>query len=120
MTEEKIPFAYVNKFTGKIFYQAQQPNAADEPEVYKPLYLHAHLPALDLDLVEILGRPNFQCSGLAQLLRMGGRVIARKSEEEQAAVIHWMLGHYLSSGSCWRDAANAELAEIRIQAPEGK
>lgn len=61
------------------------------------------------DLREILGRPNFTCHYIAQALRQMGRTIAKKSEDEQAAVIHWMLGHYLKYGADWRQHASDEL-----------
>ncbi|MEF9901156.1 MAG: hypothetical protein RR736_23940 [Pseudomonas sp.] len=61
------------------------------------------------DLREILGRPNFTCHHIAQALRLMGRTIAKKSEDEQASVIHWMLGHYLKHGADWRQHASDEL-----------
>ncbi|MFQ6574172.1 hypothetical protein [Pseudomonas sp. UM16] len=61
------------------------------------------------DLREILGRPNFTCHYIAQALRQMGRTIAKKSEDEQATVIHWMLGHYLKYGADWRQHASDEL-----------
>ena len=67
------------------------------------------LPELTSDLRGILGRPNFTCNGIAQALRQMGFDIPKKSEEEQAATIYWMLGHYLRDPVNWRDAAAAEL-----------
>ncbi|MNJ73897.1 hypothetical protein D3C77_707540 [compost metagenome] len=61
------------------------------------------------DLREILGRPNFTCHYIAQALRQMGRTIAKKSEDEQATVIHWMLGRYLKYGADWRQHASDEL-----------
>lgn len=61
------------------------------------------------DLREILGRPNFTCHHIAQALRQMGHTIAEKSEDEQASVIHWMLGHYLKHGADWRQHASDEL-----------
>lgn len=61
------------------------------------------------DLREILGRPNFTCHFIAKALRLMGQTIAKKSEDEQAAVIHWMLGHYLKHGPDWRQHASDEL-----------
>ncbi|KWU18088.1 MULTISPECIES: hypothetical protein [Achromobacter] len=70
------------------------------------------LPPLNDDLADILGRPNFWCADLAELLRADGREIKRKSEHEQAAVIHFLLGHYLQHGSDWRETAGSALDAI--------
>jgi hypothetical protein len=78
--------------------------------------LSVKLPALNDDLIEIIGRPNFQCSPVAECLRIGGAEIRRKSENEQAAVIHWMLGLYLEHGDKWREMGNVELQRIKAAA----
>ncbi|MNJ27634.1 hypothetical protein D3C77_221430 [compost metagenome] len=75
------------------------------------------LTELNDDLRAILGRPNFTCAGIAEALRKMGHTIARKSEEEQATVIHWMLGHYLKHGPEWRQHATEEL-KVASQAAE--
>ncbi|MFW5407220.1 hypothetical protein B7L51_001140 [Pectobacterium brasiliense] len=72
------------------------------------------LPSLNTALIEILGRPNFHCSPIAQCLRIGGAEIPRKSENEQAACIHWMLGLYLEHRENWKDAVKSELHQIAI------
>lgn len=64
------------------------------------------------DLKNILGRPNFTCTHLAEVLRQIGFVIDRKSEAEQAACLHWMLNHYLAHGADWRAHAEAELKAV--------
>ncbi|MBF8676174.1 Lar family restriction alleviation protein [Pseudomonas fulva] len=69
----------------------------------------SNLPGLTDDLREILDRPNFTCHFIAKALRIMGHSIAPKSEDEQAVVIHWLLGHYLKNGSDWRVRAEAEL-----------
>lgn len=71
------------------------------------------IPEMDKDLLEILGRPNFLCSPLAECLRADGVEIPRKSECEQAEVIRWMLNLYLQHGAGWRDAANTDLQRIK-------
>ncbi|WAG77027.1 hypothetical protein LMK08_16760 [Metapseudomonas furukawaii] len=73
------------------------------------------MPELSRDLVAILGRPNFTCNHLAQLLRLDGREIPRKSEEEQAAVIHWLLGFYLQHGEAWWEKASEEVQRVRAK-----
>jgi len=62
---------------------------------------------------DILGRPNFWCSPWANVLRMRGDEIPNKAEEEQAAVIRFMLNHYLANGTAWAETAGAELDTIR-------
>jgi len=67
------------------------------------------LPELDDDLREILGKPNFRCSPIAQALRLMGKQIAHKAEDEQAATIHWMLGLYFKNGKDWRSHGESEV-----------
>lgn len=67
------------------------------------------LPPLNDDLVSILGRPNFTCAHLAELLRKGGQDIRRKSEHEQAAVIYWFLDLYLKYGDKWESIAKDDI-----------
>lgn len=57
----------------------------------------------------ILGRPNFFCGPIAHQLRRMGRDIPRKAEDEQAAVLHWMLQLWEQHGARWRLEANKEL-----------
>ncbi|VDZ82689.1 hypothetical protein U0026_09135 [Kluyvera intermedia] len=80
------------------------------------------LPALNDDLIAILGRPNFLCAHLAELLRKSGEEIKRKSENEQAAVIHWFLGIYLEHGDKWESVAKSDIqARVAgIQVIEGE
>ena len=77
------------------------------------------LPPLNDDLVSILGRPNFMCSQFAEFLRMDGMEIRRKSEHEQAAVIHWFMNLYLQHGAGWGNVARAELERINHAAGIG-
>lgn len=72
-----------------------------------------HIPELDEHLRYILGRPNFWCYHLAAALRAMGQEIPRKSEEEQASVIHWLLNAYFQDGPGWRAAAEKLLADAR-------
>ncbi|MBA5234781.1 hypothetical protein H2Y56_22120 [Pectobacterium aroidearum] len=76
------------------------------------------MPDLNADLIEILGRPNFMCSPVAHCLRIGGVGIPRKSENEQAACIHWMLGLYLEHRENWKAVGKSELQ--RIASLQGK
>lgn len=65
--------------------------------------------SLDEHLVAILGRPNFACAPIAQVLRAKGRAIPRRAEHEQAAVIHYMLSAYLRHGEAWADYVRFDL-----------
>jgi hypothetical protein len=77
------------------------------------------LPELDDGLVEILGRPNFHCINLANLLRRSGRDIPRKSEYEQAHVLHFLLSAYLTVGpESWREQIQHECNLMLSAAPE--
>lgn len=67
------------------------------------------LPPLNDDLIAILGRPNFTCAHLAELLRKGGQDMRRKSEFEQAAVIYWFLDLYLKYGDKWESIAKDDI-----------
>lgn len=71
------------------------------------------LPQLNDDLIAILGRPNFMCAQLADTLRSGGHDIAERAENEQAAVIHFLLGHYLADPVQWAEKASAVLKAAR-------
>lgn len=77
------------------------------------------LPPLNDDLIEILGRPNFACAQLATLLRAGGHVIKNKAEHEQAAVIHFLLGHYLKHVEDWHEHVGAAFEAIAAQQGKG-
>lgn len=71
------------------------------------------LPPLNDGLIAILGRPNFMCAQLADTLRSGGHDIAERAENEQAAVIHFLLGHYLADPVQWAEKASAALKAAR-------
>lgn len=59
----------------------------------------------------ILGRICFQCIGIAKRLREQGHEIRPRAEDEQAAVIHFLLNCYLSHGAGWADEAERRLHE---------
>ncbi|MEH4985907.1 hypothetical protein PO461_00525 [Enterobacter asburiae] len=80
------------------------------------------LPPLNDELIAILGRPNFTCAHLAELLRKGGQDIRRKAECEQAVVIYWFLDLYLKYGDKWESIANDDIRSrvAMINAGTGK
>lgn len=65
---------------------------------------------------EILGRMCFQCIRLAEVLRLRGDEIGRRAEDEQAAVLRFLLNHYLAAPEKWAEHAQAEIDAIRKQA----
>lgn len=73
---------------------------------------------LNADTIDILGRPNFACAGIARALRMRGDSILHRAENEQAAAIRFLLGHYFSAGARWRVSATEELEAIWRTAPQ--
>lgn len=87
-------------------------------------YLRTTLPAsvlgagleLNADVREILGMPNFECGPLAHVFQASGADIKHRSEDEQAFVLHWLLGLYAKHGADWRAAAAEELDEARATA----
>lgn len=74
------------------------------------------LTILNEDLIAILGRPNFTCIRLAQALRLCGADIKTKAEDEQAAVIHFLLMRYVRHGSEWAKHADADLRALLDEA----
>jgi len=65
------------------------------------------------DLIEILGMPNFRAGPIAHAFRDAGRAeIKRRSEDEQAFVLHWLLGLYLKHGADWRPKAGEILTQV--------
>lgn len=88
------------------------------------LRLASEFPPMTPELASILGLMCFQCISFAQALRAGGHQIASRAEDEQAAVLHWMLGHYFRHGKDWRtfavqDVERMKAAAIANQAKEG-
>lgn len=83
--------------------QAQQQGKREYPET------------LDDELRFILGMQNFRACPMAHLFRAAGAEIKTKCEDEQAYVLHWMIGLYLKHGKEWMQYANADLDEAKIK-----
>ncbi|MCM2547611.1 hypothetical protein EFP18_12180 [Burkholderia glumae] len=64
------------------------------------------------ELLDVLGRPNFWCGPIAHAMRDAGADIRRKSEDEQAHVLHWLVKLVLGHGAAWQPAAGAALSQI--------
>jgi hypothetical protein len=65
------------------------------------------------DVHEILGRICIHCARIAQILRLDGKHIAQRAEDEQAATIYYLLGLYVKHGNDWAAKAEEELRCIR-------
>ena len=68
--------------------------------------------AFDETVREILGKPNFACSPIASILRLGGMEIKRKAEDEQACVLYWLLEMYCKHGENWLSEGDKYLTAI--------
>ena len=74
----------------------------------------SELPAeMNDDLRAILGRPCFACGQLAELMRKNGMEIRTRAEDEQAAVIFWLLKIYLEFKEGWQPEAARQLNHHR-------
>lgn len=65
------------------------------------------------DLRFILSMMMWTTGPMAHALRDGGLDIKRKAEEEQAEVMHWLIGLALEHGPAWREKASDRIREIR-------
>lgn len=79
-----------------------------------PTALAASQLEMNDELLEILGRPIFACAHVAGVLRAGGQKIPNIALHVQAAVILFLLNHYLADQANWwanaRDALQAMAA----------
>jgi hypothetical protein len=92
-------------------------NAADE-RIDQLATPPAIVPELTAELRYIFGMMCFQCITPAQALRRLGHSIAKKAEDEQAATIHWMFGHYMKDPANWRQNATADLKQAAAVAEQ--
>jgi hypothetical protein len=69
----------------------------------------------DETIRSILGRPNFTLHTIANHLRVLGHEIKGRAEDEQAAVLHWMLNLYLAHGEEWAEKGEEYLAVARTK-----
>lgn len=67
-------------------------------------------------LLEALGIPNFKAAPIAHALRAAGADIPRKSEAEQAQVLHWFVKLALQHGNGWWKVAGDEIGRIALAA----
>lgn len=60
-------------------------------------------------LRRVLGMMLWETGPIAHALRATGEDIARKAEDEQAVVLHWLVGFVLKHGADWHKHAAIEL-----------
>ncbi|WP_227242481.1 hypothetical protein [Paraburkholderia caribensis] len=86
------------------------------PEAVKPEYspepVRAYPEELTPSLREVLGMMIWNTAPIAHAMRASGRTIARKVEEEQAVVLHWLTGIVLEHGDDWQKHAAIELRKL--------
>jgi hypothetical protein len=75
--------------------------------------LRAYPQELTDDLRDILSMTMWNTGPIAHALRDGGQDIKRKAEDEQAEVMHWLIGLALEHGSEWRVKASHRIREIK-------
>ena len=61
------------------------------------------------ELRHVLGLMNFQTCPIAHRLQAAGRDIPRKTEDEQAFVLHWLIKLALDHPDDWQERAHAEI-----------
>lgn len=65
------------------------------------------------EILEVLGKPNFETVPIARAFREAGRAdIAPRFENEQAFVLHWLVSLVLEHGSDWRKHMSQVLNEV--------
>lgn len=67
---------------------------------------------MDADTADILGRLCFRCVDIAGVLRLGGHLVPRKAEGEQAYCLAYLLDMRAKHGAEWRTAADEDLRSI--------
>lgn len=76
-------------------------------------HLRVYPQELTGDLRHILSMMMWNTGPIAHALRDGGQDIKRKAEDEQAEVLHWLIGLALEHGSEWRAKASDRIREIQ-------
>lgn len=89
---------------------------SDSPEAvnqeYKPEPVRTYPEELTPALREVLGMMLWHTTPIAHALRASGQAIARKVEDEQAVVLHWLTGIVLQHGDEWQKNAAIELRKL--------
>ena len=69
------------------------------------------------DLRDVLSTMLWTSGQIARCLRAGGVEIKTRAEDEQAHVLHWLIGLALEHGSEWRVKAQDRIREISDAQP---
>ncbi|CAG4887729.1 hypothetical protein [Paraburkholderia saeva] len=86
---------------------------AFQKEVASALETSRTLPQqLTPPLRRVLGMMLWETTPIAHAMRAAGRDIPRKCEDEQAVVLHWLLGIVLEHGVDWQKHAAIELHNL--------
>ncbi|SKC78554.1 hypothetical protein SAMN05445504_2422 [Burkholderia sp. CF099] len=90
--------------------------ASNRPETvkaeYSPEPVRAYPEELTPALRRVLSMMLWETTPIAHALRASGRAIARKCEDEQAVVLHWLTGIVLEHGEDWQKHAAIELRKL--------
>lgn len=65
------------------------------------------------NLRDVLGWPNFKCAPIAHVMRAAGSDIKLRSEDEQAAVLDWLVKLDFTYGERWWEAGSEELRTMQ-------
>jgi hypothetical protein len=77
---------------------------------------HVYPTAITPALREVLGLMIFTTGPIAHGFRAAGEAIPTRVEDEQAFVLHWLIGLALEHGDAWRKVAGERIGEIAKQA----
>lgn len=66
-------------------------------------------------LRRVLGMMLWETAPIAHAMRATGRDIARRAEDEQAIVLHWLIGFVLEHGADWHKHAAVALRQMTDQ-----
>lgn len=91
-------------------FGAYSPEAVNQE--YKPEPVRAYPEELTPALRRVLGMMLWETTPIAHALRASGHAIARKCEDEQAVVLHWLTGIVLTHGDAWQQHAAIELRKL--------
>lgn len=64
------------------------------------------------ELHDVLGMMCFQLGPIAHVFRASGESIPSRAEDEQAFVLHWLIGLALEHGSGWRKIAADKISDL--------
>ena len=72
------------------------------------------------ELKEVLSLMLWKTGEIAHILRAGGIDIPRKAEEEQCAVLHWLITLAIDYGDDWKQKFGDRMDAIMVKAKGGE